>query len=325
MQVKSGSNTRDARPAKSRRKRINQAIGSALISAVVAFSRLLPLRAKRRAGILAGRFLFAAVRKRREQALRSIDLAFGDSLSPEEKQRIARESLENLGIGAMEFSHIPRIGANIDRLITIEGMETLDRSQGGVFVSGHMANWEWMAPILATQNVPVAEVVQSYEREPYAVQLNTMRERGGIVTVPQDRASTEVRKLLAKKYCVGILIDRSPRDSGVPVTFFGRECWATSGPAFIALRSKVPLYFGEFFRKEDGMYHGRFSRIDPPAPSGSFRDDVRAYTQLMQNEMERHIRAHPGQWFWMTNRWRRREHLEARWKDRAAGSVEAGD
>lgn len=312
-----------ARPVKPLRKRINLAIGAWLIAAVIGLSRLLPLRAKRGMGKAMGSLLFVAVRKRREQALRSIEIAYGDTISAEAKERIARESLQNFATVAMEFSFMPEIlKVGADTFIVVKGMEVLDRSQGGIVVSGHLSNWEWMAPAIATQGVAGAEVVQSYAREPYAAQLNAMRERSGIRTIPQDRASVEVRKLLAERCVVGILIDRSPRDSAVPVTFFGKECWATSGPAFIALRSKVPVYFGALHREPDGSYVLEFSRIQPPPLSGSFREDVRAFTQLMQNEMERHIRAYPGQWFWMTNRWRRREHLEARWKTKESGAPE---
>lgn len=316
------------KPVRSRRKRlrkrINIAIGQILIAIVIAFSRTLPLAARRSLAKRAGRFLFNTVRKRREQALRSIETAYGDSLSPEAKAAIALGSLQNLATVAMEFSFTPRLlRVAPDTHVRVVGVERCDRSKGCIVVSGHMSNWEWLAPAVAAHGIPVAEVVQSYEREPYARQLNTIRESAGVRTVPQDNAATEVRKLLAEGYIVGILIDRSPRDTGVPVKFFGKDCWATSGPAFIALRSKVPVYFAALHREPDGSYVLEFEEIKPANLTGGFREDVRIFTQAIQDAMERHIRAYPDQWFWMTNRWRRREHLEAKWGARVPSAAES--
>lgn len=299
------------------RKKIKIAIGQILIAVLVAVTRPMPLSWRRRLGRPVGRFLYAAVRKRRDQALRSIDIAYRDSISAAEKEAIARGSLENLATVALEFSFTPRLRrAGPDAYVRIDGIERFDRSRGCVVVSGHMSNWEWLAPAVIAHGIPVAEVVQSYDREPFAEQLNAMRERAGIRTVPQDNASTELRKLIAEKWVVGILIDRSPRDTGVPVTFFGKECWATSGPAFIALRSNVPVYFAALRREPNGAYVVTPEEIKPTNLTGSFREDVRIFTQAIQDAMERHVRAYPDQWFWMTNRWRRREQLEAKWKGR---------
>ena len=58
-------------------------------------------------------------------------------------------------------------------------------------------------------------------------------------------------------------------------------------------------------RVRDGHYRIRvYPRIDF-TPTGDEDKDVLALTVLVQNAIEREVRANPTQWLWIHDRWKR--------------------
>jgi len=276
-----------------------------------------PLPMARAAGRILGRMAFAVLRKRRRMALQNVDLAYGDSISPSEKRRIARESFENFGIVAMEFPHTPK--ASRDNLVRVVGREHLDDTRGALFLSAHAANWEWLAPACIAHGLPVAEVVNSYSDAERNSLIDTIRRSAGIITVPKNAAGSTLTKLLGEGTYIGILMDQSARKNAVPTTFFGRDCWTTSGPALLALRIEQPIHIALMHREADGSYVLNLSRPIAFEKSGNFREDLARFTQQVLDRIEQHVRNYPGQWMWMHNRWKSRGGAKlARW---AAGST----
>ncbi|CAN0433640.1 unnamed protein product [Discosporangium mesarthrocarpum] len=89
------------------------------------------------------------------------------------------------------------------------------------------------------------------------------------------------------------------------VPFFGREAMTVNGPAVLAVRLGVPM-LGLRIERHDGT---RFrATLEPPlalpAPD-SGTAGVRTLLESMNATLERWIRARPGQWYWIHQRWPR--------------------
>lgn len=275
-------------------------------------ARLLPLPVSRVAGRWLGRAAFVLVRGRRRTALRNVDLAYGGTIEPAEKRRIARGAFENFGIVAMEFPHTPKAGRT--KIVRVEGRERLDESQGGLMLSAHAANWEWLAPTCAAHGFPVAVVVNTYADSNRGELLDATRRAGGAITIPKEAAATMIAKLLSEKTYVGILIDQSARKNAVPTTFFGHTCWTTTGPAMLALRSGLPVYLALMRREPDGSYVLHLSEKIPCEKTKDFRGDIARFSQQVQDLLEAHVRKYPDQWMWMHDRWKdRSQNKMQRW------------
>jgi len=118
---------------------------------------------------------------------------------------------------------------------------------------------------------------------------------------------------------VGILVDQSPTNSGVPAQFFGQPCWATIGPVIFALRNHAPVHAATMARGADGRYTIEFTSEIPMANTGNLRDDLVENVQRCQDAVEAAIRKNPGQWLWLHRRWKARPRLEEEWKQRMGG------
>ena len=293
-----------------------------VVNAIVAraFLRVtshLPLTACQAIGAALGPLGYYLVPRVRRVGMENLDRAYGDSLTRREKKAIVKGALTNACIVAAEFSHLAKLsGPLLEEQVELHGREHLDGLKACVIIGGHFGNWEWMAPVLQAHGYRMAEIVRPLDNPGLNRAVDALGRAGGTETVGKDRAGTQIFDLLRDGVRVGILIDQSPREGGVPVTFFGAPCWATVAPAMIALRSKAPLVLAEIRRLPDGRYR---YEIHPPLEiprSGNILHDLVAITQLCQDGLEAIIREHPEQWLWVHRRWKERPRLAAEWQAR---------
>lgn len=291
-------------------------------SSSLLFGRLtsaLPLPMARVLGRYAGRFAYFMVPRVRSVSRQNLDYAYGDTLTSAEKRRIARRAAENVGIVAAEFSRIAELNMDtISSYVSFVGMENL-RQDGGTFLIGaHLGNWEWMAPSLTAFGCRVAEVVRPLDDPRLNRYVDATRTAQGVRTIDKDGSGGEIMRSLKNGWMVGVLVDQSPREAAVPVTFFGRPCWATVAPAMVATRAKVPIHVATMMREKSGRYTLTFSPPIELTRTGNLRQDLVSITQRCQDYIEAEIRKCPEQWLWLHRRWKTRPRLEADWHAREA-------
>jgi len=281
--------------------------------------RRLPPPTARRLGLAMAGLAGRVVPRVRAIGSANLDLAYGDALTPVEKQAILRGAVENLGIVAAEFCRIPELATPVGRnLFDVTGLEHIDRDRGAIFVSAHFGNWEWLGPAGAAVGLKVALVVRPFDDPRLDRLIDGVRRSGNVETFGKDNALGSLLNWLRNRGAAGILADQSPRENGVPVTFFGQPCWATAGPALIARRARVPIHPVFMTRQPGGRYVLAFEPPIEPAETGDPLEDLRLTTQRIQDALEKHVRACPEQWLWMHRRWRIRDRLEREWAERKA-------
>lgn len=301
-------------------RRRNPLLQAAITGACIGFihlTRVLPLTFNRVLALFLGYLTYYLVPRIRRVGLANLDLAYGDSLSRKEKRRILRGAVDNVMRVAVEFSRMPALAGNqYAGYVRLEGEEHADLSKGCVFIGGHFGNWEWMASAMASHGYKVAEIVRPLDDPRLDRVVDVHRRANLITTIPKNDAGREIFRLLKEDWFVGILIDQSPRENGVPVMFFGQPCWATIAPAMIAARSRVPIHPVSMLRSSDGAYTLRFYPAIEMARTGNLLEDLLANTQRCQDAFEQIVREAPEQWLWFHRRWKPRPRLEEEWNAR---------
>ena len=276
--------------------------------------RCVPLSIGRRMGRALGRMAYYAFWGRRAIAWKNLSLAYGDTLTESEKRRIIQGAFEGFGIIAFELPHVGKFrNPKWRHLVEVTGAENVDTSRGAVFTVSHLANWEWMGAPIVAMGYQVGEMVNSYKDKFLERTINKARERGGVYVYAKTNGVQTTKNLLRQGVYVGIMSDQSPRRGGVPVTMFGQRCWATPGPALVALRIGVPIHHANMWRKPDGNYVLELMPRLEYVPTGDLKRDVRMVTQMIQDRIEATVRAHPNQYLWIHDRWKARPGLEAAW------------
>lgn len=281
-------------------------------------SAALPLGFVRAFAVGLGRVALFLLPRLHRVGMQNLDLAYGDSISRAEKKRILRGAMDNLALVTAEFSRVPQLaGQGSVDWVDIEGADHVDLSGGCILACGHLSNWEYMASAIARRGLPVSVVVRPMGHPRVNELVDATRRAGGFGTIPKVRAAVDVFRRLRAGELVGVMIDQSPRESAVPVTFFGKPCWATAAPVLFAVRGKAPVYLAKMRRKPNGRYVMSASPEIKMVRTGDFRQDLLDNTQRLQDALEAAVREHPEQWLWFHRRWKARPQLEAEWNARA--------
>jgi len=294
-------------------------LNTASIIGFCRFMGVLPLPVSRTIGRWLGAFAYHAVPKIKRVALENLDLAFGGTLDKKQKKRLAQGCAKSVGITAAEFARATSLRKDVvEQLVTFEGLENLDFTRGLILIGAHLGNWEWMAPAIQAIGGRVVVVVQGVSDPRLDRFIDQVRSATGVRTIPKHGCGPELLRLLREGWVAGILADQSPRDSAVPVEFFGRACWGTIGPAMLAARTKAPVHPAVMTRDEKGNYTLAFRPPIEMVNTDDILSDLQENSQRCQNAIEQLVRQHPEQWLWFHRRWKERPRLQAEWEARRA-------
>jgi len=285
----------------------------AAIKSLLFSARLVPMRLTFALFGWLGRLSCRLAGTRRELALYNLELALGNETTPEERQRIAEKSFENLFYAMAEMLHMDSIYNNWEKHFTFEGAHVLERliEEGkGFFVfGGHFGGWTSMASVVYRfPDLPGLNMLARPLRNPKMQQLLEYvgRKKGGEIITSRGTGEKIVERI-RKGELVGLYMDQeSRRDQGIFVKFFGRDALTHVVPGHLAWKYDIPLIPYWIHRVEPGKFHIvlkdplRYELTQDPD------ENNRRVAQLIQNEIERTVRETPEQWLWAHNRWRRR-------------------
>jgi KDO2-lipid IV(A) lauroyltransferase len=288
---------------------------------LIALLALLPRRAGLTVGRGIGRIFGVLARRHRRLALDNLALAFGPSLSPAGRRRIAGAAFAHLGMLCADAAYLPRLLAEpTGRLAVHEGVEHLEAAaalgRGVLVFSGHFGHWELIALLQPRLGVPFSMVVRPLNNRRLDAYLARLRSRAGNRLIPKREAARGVLRALREGGAIALLIDQNVRgDGGVFVDFFGVPASTTPALATFALKTGAPIVPVFSWPLPDGRARIAYGAPVTARRTGSLPEDIRALTAACTARIEEEVRRRPDLWFWMHNRWRTRP---------PAGGAEAG-
>jgi Kdo2-lipid IVA lauroyltransferase/acyltransferase len=281
---------------------------AALRGAVAAMERL----SFRRAGVLGeriGRLGYWPLGIRRAVVERQLSAALPER-SPEDIERIARETYAQLGRTSVETAILPAYNAAeiVSLFEDVQGWsiieERLARGKGLILVTGHLGNWELGGAYLAARGVPIDVVARHMANPLFDRYLTRTRQQIGMEVVHDEEAVRRVPRSLRSGRAVAFLVDQGAVGlASTWVPFFGRYAKTPRGPAVFALRLDAPIVFGAAVRRPSGRYQLTFEPIDV-APTGDREADVDRIVADYTSTLERWVRRTPEQYFWHHRRWK---------------------
>lgn len=241
--------------------------------------------------------------KRHKRALDNLAIAF-PQLALAERDRIARDSWENLGRTFAEFFHMPQIIR--EARVAMEPRERFQAvadSAPFVVCCPHLANWEVMAQVGVLFGIRLAGTYQALSNarvDRWILAKRAPMYPGGLFDKSPATARAMMR--LAKQGVCPAFVADLREGRGVPTPFFGRKAMSNPFPALIARTMGLPLYAARVIREPGVRFAMRIERVEVPVTAD--RDaDVRAATANLQARFEDFVREAPGQWMWAHRRW----------------------
>jgi len=297
-----------ARPSLPLAMKLRYGAESAAFFSFIGFCRILGLRTASTLGGFIGRNIFYRVGPIMNRARENLRAAFPEK-SVAEIEQIVLEMCDNLGRTVAEYAHLDKFSVHgPDPRLEVAHRELSDAAvasgKGVMFFSGHFANWEVM-PIVARQlGYEGGEVYRPPNNPMVDRWLVMQRTRNGpadqIAKGPQG--TRKIFTLLRRGKSVFLLADQKTNE-GIAAPFFGREAMTTPAPAMLALKLGSVLLPASAERLPGPRFR---MTVEPPlafTPSGDQERDVHALTCLINDAVEKMVRARPSQWLWIHRRW----------------------
>lgn len=312
-QAKAGKDVRLASTARGQAgllKRLSGFAGRIALLGLHHLAKRVPLPVLYRVGEQLGKMAYRLSRRYRTVAERNLQMAYGDSLTGEQRRQMVQQVFIHFAKSLMEFLVGDGLSPDdLRRLVTLVGEEhlqwCLQQGKGTLIITAHYGNWEMAARFLTQCRGYILNVVaRDADDTATTVLVNRIREQGGYRVIPRGQAVRAVLQALKRNELVALLPDQNAGDVFVP--FFGKLAGTVAGPALLALRSGAPLLPVFCTRQPDNTY---LFEILPPfviQPSGNKERDVTETMARLNAIIEQQIRKHPSQWLWLHNRWKTR-------------------
>jgi KDO2-lipid IV(A) lauroyltransferase len=293
-------------PGLSLSQKLRYGAEAAIFFAFMALFRVIGLEAATALGGFIGRNIFSLLPPDRT-ARRNLLAAFPEK-SEAERDTIRMTMWDNLGRVVAEYPHLEKFSplGNDPRItLTFLTAETPEayRGQAVMFLSGHFANWEMM-PIVGEQYGLHGATVVRPPNNPYIADW-IARQRainGPDALLAKHSAARRMMTQLRGNKALYMLIDQKLRE-GIAVPFFGRDAMTTPAPAALALKLGTRILMATNRRTRGARFHVTVSPGPDFQPSGDETRDIRDLTASLTARIEEMVRADPGQWLWIHNRW----------------------
>ena len=250
---------------------------------------------------------WAVPKKRRDMAVGQVIRCLG--VDRQEGLRIARASWERFGPMIMEVMRFPVTVGRMKDFVRIEGeeylAEGLKEGKGAVIATSHAGNWELMGGAICQAGFPIVGVAQKQKEAGFNKFINEYRRLIGMhITYKTD--VREMYKLLGEGKVIGLLSDQdSDIRDGIRFPWFGGQLTNfVKGPAVLARFRGAPLYPGFITRHPDGTHTITIHPRIKVEKTSDKEADIRKAVMEVSAVLERHIRSHAEEWFWLHNRWK---------------------
>ncbi len=295
--------------AKPRRPAFDLAVYLAVRALVCAFQAA-PTRWAFAAAELLARLAYRVDRRHREVAADNLRHAFPE-LSPAAVDRLVRDCYRHFATLVVEIALLPRKLRyhNWRRYASLAGDRRLVRGLLGrrplLIVTGHFGNWElagFLLGALGFKTFAIARVLDNPHLERF---LKTFRQRTGQALVAKKDDFGRLTAALKSGGKVATLGDQDAGPRGVFVEFFGRPASAHKAVALMAIEFDAVMAVCGTPRVGGPLQYETVCEevIDPRDYAGR-PDAVKAITRRYHAALERLIRRHPEQYFWLHRRWK---------------------
>jgi KDO2-lipid IV(A) lauroyltransferase len=227
----------------------------------------------------------------------NLNIAFGDTISEQEKKSIIQKAYKNLLIYLSDF--IYNTGISKDELlkkVNFENRDIVDRykDKNIIFITAHYGNWELLSLAIGAFIKKITIVGRDLDSQVMQKILKHHREQFDIELVSKKGAIKNLIKAINNNRTIGLLVDQNTSDrDGIIVNFFGKEVRHT--PTAMLLANKFDAVVIPAFITTDD-YKNYTIRFYEPVTSTQEESDI----------IERVVREKPEEWFWFHRRWKNR-------------------
>lgn len=241
-----------------------------------------------------------------KMARRNISRSFPKKSSRDIDQ-IIEGMWDNFGRVVFEFPNLDKIrfsgpDPHIEYVNPHEIANARDDGEPGVFVAGHLANWELAVRSIGHKGLPLHTIFRAFNN-PLIHDLPLHRNFGDGELIPKgSKGAKRLIQLLKNGEHIGMLPDQKLNE-GIAIPFFGRDAMTPPALAQFALRFDCPVIPVRIERKSGVNFRITYYPPMKVENTGDRHADVRNFMIKINGMLEGWISERPDQWLWLHRRW----------------------
>ncbi len=253
---------------------------------------------------------FRLAKGEREKTIRHLTRAFGDKMTKQQIERLAKQVFLHFSTVAVDAVRMPLVlREGTDKYVRADNLPKLDKllaaGKGAIILTGHFGNWEMLGAYLAQHGYPLKVVgTSAYDKRLDKMIVET-RNLAGYENIARGKGTREIVRHLKSKGILGILVDQDTKVEGVFVNFFKQPAHTAVGPVVLAEKFNMPIVPVFVRLNKDLLYD--IEVLEPVVcdDTGDREKDLINNTQKCSDAYEHIISRYPSQWVWMHERWKK--------------------
>jgi KDO2-lipid IV(A) lauroyltransferase len=264
---------------------------------------------------------YRADRRHRAVADENLRHAFPE-WSPAKRDAVVRSTYYHFMTMAVEMIRLPRTlhPANVDYYFHWNdprdlqwGLSLKGTGRPLMAMTGHFGNWEVLSYAFGMNNCRGGIVARRLDN-PYLDRLVAdLRRKTGQILLDKSRDYQQMLDMLEHGDHLGLVGDQDAGPRGLFVDFLGRPASTFKSIALLSLQYNAPiLVLGAARVGHPLRYRIYLEDTILPEEYADHKDATQAITLRYTQALERLIRRHPEQYFWLHRRWKSQPHARAR-------------
>ena len=285
-----------------------------LFNLLLLLVRPLPQQAVVKIGKRLGSLAFLFTGKRKQSAKTNLDIIYADSKSSGEKNKIIKESFQNLTVSALQCLWVTSDTENRVRGL-IEGepvgldllRQCLKKDKGIFFLTAHYGNWEIMGLFHGYLGIcPLSSIARKLDNPYLDRATKKLRTSSGNKIIYRDESPLKFVRELKNNGSVAVMMDQNTAKGGVFVDFFGKKAATPRALALLSYRSETPILPLFCYPTDKGTYRIEYGPEIQLEKSDSRDNDILSWTYYYEQFIESIIRENPAPWMCGHRRWKTR-------------------
>lgn len=261
-----------------------------------------------------GRFfgwVFNLIKIRKRVAMINMDIVFGDTKTTEEKERIYRESLYNLGQLVMNYVRLPAqppsFWRNNCEVVNLDKLhEAYNKKRGLLFVAAHIGMWDLAGGAIGMIGYPVSVIAKRIKNRVFDKAVIDARSGFNLGTIEHKHSMPRIMDGLRNGEAIAMALDQNmKRSQGVFVEWLGRKASTVRSSAWVQKETGVPVFAVYMVQTAPDRFKIVFSdevawEPFPEDPEKEFLINTRKHNHALEPV----IYEQPELWFWLHRRWK---------------------
>ena len=269
--------------------------------------QLLPRKFALLIGRCLGTLIYYIYPLRKSIAMKNIDIAFPE-YDKKKKRSILRSCYRHFGMVLVDFFRLPKVKREKDKIIVHvpdKSIKLMKSNSGGIIITGHLGNWEYIGPMLSIHNIKSAGVALIQKNNQSDRFFNELRISENMKVIPINSGSKVMIQHIMEGYYLGLISDQNAGARGTDALFFDKYVSVPKGAAAFHLKTNTPIILGFCILSKELHYKLSFHELDLEGLPKKSNDAIVEINQRFTKVLEDTVKKYPEQYFWFHRKWNR--------------------